>query len=208
MNKKFLFVINNQIYKPIEKEEGLYVFLEPMEAVSKVEIVSTDFHNCTAVVRKDELNKAEPIADVRLFGKPGKSFSNQSCFVYGKIEDSTLTFPVAVGIRKSVATGLVLKEIKKIDQSTFIQVTGFSKDNLIGKTFALVSGKKLDTFFISEKSGINEYRVEGNVINKHDKGTLIERIYRSVTDEKGNYAIPVEQGEEQLISEVIMLQHR
>ena len=40
---------------------------------------------------------------------------------------------------------------------------------------------------------------------KLKEGAPITRIYRSVTDEAGAYAIPVDPGEEQLIEEVMVL---
>ena len=57
---------------------------------------------------------------------------------------------------------------------------------------------------LQDKRGINEYRAE--VIcgepEKIRSGTPINRIYRSVTDRFGGYAIPVDSGEETKILEV------
>lgn len=51
------------------KDEGLYLFMEPQEAITKVQIESTDYHSCSVRIEKKLLNPEEPIADVRLYGK-------------------------------------------------------------------------------------------------------------------------------------------
>ena len=61
-----------------------------------------------------------------------------------------------------------------------------------------------------EKRGINEYRVEpcGSVPDQIKEGEPLARIYRSVTDQDGSYAIPVEAGEGQSTEEVMLLHYK
>ena len=68
-------------------------------------------------------------------------------------------------------------------------------------------GSETARFIPMEKRGINEYRIEpvGTFPAKLKEGAPITRIYRSVTDGAGAYAIPVDPGEEQLIEEVMVL---
>ena len=42
--KKFSFKVDGRDYRPIEKEEGLFVFLEPIQEKSRVEVFSSDFY--------------------------------------------------------------------------------------------------------------------------------------------------------------------
>lgn len=206
VKKKFLFTVNGVRYKPIEKAEGLYVFLEPMEKSVSLGIIGNEYNQCSVTVEKDKLNPTEPIAEVRLYARAGKDLPYRYELVNGRIEDKKIHFPIEVGAIREKETGLVLKKVKEADGITTISCNGFTKENLIGKSFAMESGKNVDVFILAEKTGINEYRVEGHLKGKHIAGSKILRAYRSVTDEMGYYAIPVEVGEANAIAKVIVMQ--
>lgn len=70
--KGFLFSVEGRVIHPVEKDEGLYLFMEPQESVTRVRIESTDYHSCSVLIEKKQLNPDEPVADVRLYGKPGR----------------------------------------------------------------------------------------------------------------------------------------
>lgn len=206
--KKFTFVISGRVVHPIEKEEGLYVFLEPQEKETRVWIDGPDYHSCSVEIQKELLNPEEPIADIRLYGKAGKDFP-YTCGVYsGQLEREKIRLPAEIYVKKSKPTGLVLKEYRE-SAGHWLFFQGFTRENLIGKPYVLGSGKEAVPFIIAEKQGINEYRVEllENLPNHLKAGTPLERIYRSVTDEKGSYSIPVECGEEECIRDVMLLHH-
>ena len=208
-SKGFLFSIGGRVVHPVEKEEGLYLFMEPQEPVTRVFIESPDYHSCSIRIEKKVLNPEEPIADVRLYGKPGRG-QNMICeFLTGKIAEKKVTFPAEVYAVRTKPTGLVFREYRKGPDGEWIFFQGFTKENLIGKTYMVSSGKQTVSFIPMEKRGINEYRIEpvGVFPEKLKEGAPIERIYRSVTDGAGAYAIPVDSGEEQLIQEVMILQY-
>lgn len=41
--KGFLFSVEGRVIHPVEKDEGLYLFMEPQESVTRVRIESTDY---------------------------------------------------------------------------------------------------------------------------------------------------------------------
>ena len=207
--KKFRFSVGGRVVHPIEKEEGLYVFLEPQEDEVRVWIEGTDYHSCSVCIQKKLLNPEEPIADVRLYGKAGKGFPYSCGWLTGAMEKKNIQFPAEVYAKRSRPTGLVLKECRQIEGEYWLFFQGFTKENLIGKPYMLGSDKQAVSFILAEKRGINEYRIEIETMPpKWKTGTPLERIYRSVTDAYGAYAIPVDNGEEEVIQEVMILQHR
>ncbi|MBR5509412.1 MAG: hypothetical protein IKV59_05110 [Lachnospiraceae bacterium] len=207
--KKFCFSIGNRVVHPIEKAEGLYVFLEPQPDDVRVWIEGTDYHSCSVSIQKKLLNPEEPVADVRLYGKAGKGYSYSCGWLTGMLDKKEMQFPVQVCARKSRPTGLVLKECRQIEGEYWLFFQGFTRENLLGKPYLLESGEQAVPFILAEKRGINEYRIEiEGEPPKWKAGTPLERIYRSVTDAYGAYAIPVDHGEEELIQEVMILQHR
>ena len=168
--KGFLFSVEGRVIHPVEKDEGLYLFMEPQESVTRVRIESTDYHSCSVLIEKKQL-------------------------------------PAEVYAARTRPTGLIFREYRKGPDGEWIFFQGFTKENLIGKTFMAGSGSETARFIPMEKRGINEYRIEpmGTFPAKLKEGAPITRIYRSVTDGAGAYAIPVDPGEEQLIEEVMVL---
>ena len=185
--KSFRFWTDEKILHPVQKEEGLYVFLEPLEHPARITIEGTDYYPCTVEVDKHILDPEEPIADIRLYGRSGKVY-----------------------IRREKPTGLMYREYRKLENSHWILFQGFTKEDLIGKTCVLGREKDAFPFIIMEKRGINEYRIEpcGPVPDQIKEGEPLARIYRSVTDQDGSYAIPVEAGEGQSTEEVMLLHYK
>ena len=205
--KGFLFSVEGRVIHPVEKDEGLYLFMEPQESVTRVRIESTDYHSCSVLIEKKQLNPDEPVADVRLYGKPGRGHPYPHEYLTGKIESGRTAFPAEVYVARTRPTGLIFREYRKGPDGEWIFFQGFTKENLIGKPFMAGSGSETARFIPMEKRGINEYRIEpvGTFPAKLKEGAPITRIYRSVTDGAGAYAIPVDPGEEQLIEEVMVL---
>ena len=201
--KGFNFIINDRVVHPVIKEEGLYVFLEPMEKCTRVMIESQNYHSCSVLIDKSRLDPAEPVADVRLYEKAGKQASKAIGILSGICEENE-KFPVEVYARKSDPLGLTFREFREIGGEEWFLFSGFTKETILGKTWILADEKNPVLVIVQEKRGINEYRAE--VIygepEKVRSGTPIYRVYRSVTDRFGAYAIPVESGEETKILEV------
>lgn len=202
----FQFVYDDMLIKPIVKDEGLYVFLEPLPNPITLQIEGINYFAKTITIDREKLDKKEPIADIRLYGKPGKSHPYRCELYTGQITDQKLQYPVIVGAKKAKPTGLVLKSVNEKEGSIYLSFSGFTQENLVEKTYMLGEKTKAEVFIIKEKCGINEYRVEGNFSKKHDAGEKLHRTYRSVTDVKGGYAIPVDSRDEDFIAEVIVLQ--
>lgn len=207
--KKFRFVIGGRVVHPVEKDEGLYVFLEPQEKQTRVWIEGTDYHPCSVQIKKQLLNPQEPVADVRLYGLPGKSFPYEYGILEGSLAGTKGCFPVQIYAKRPGATGLTFREYRNIEGSHWAFFQGFTKEKLLGKPYVLGSGENAVTFVLTEKKGINEYRMEldGKPPDKIKAGTPLERIYRSVTDSNGAYSVLVEAGEESSIKEVMVLQN-
>ncbi|MGN0342457.1 MAG: hypothetical protein ACI4DO_06670 [Roseburia sp.] len=207
--KKFLFENGEgQALKPLEKSEGMYVFLEPTEEEARIWIRGSDYYSHMVTVQKKQLDEKNPVLDVRLYGRPGGSFPYRSSLVEGRISQKGGGYPALICAKTSRDTLISLKEIKQQEDGTHLIVNGFSREVFIGKTFAMTVKKKTEVFVITEKIGMNEYKIDRNLIEKYPQKTPIERVYCSVTDSQGNYAIPVEPGEQDQIAEVIILQNK
>ena len=205
---KFVFSIGGRVVHPIEKEEGLFVFLEPQEAETRVWREGIDYYPCSALIQKKLLDPAEPIADIRLYGKVGKNLPYSYGVLSGKVGED-ISLPTEVYAKRSKPTGLILKEYRNVAGEWLI-LQGYTQENLLGKPYILEDSKEVVAFVLVERRGINEYRAEflGDPPEKLEPGTPLERIYRSLTDKNGNYAIPVECGEEELIQNVMVFHHR
>ena len=205
VNKKFVFRKEGRLVKPIQKEEGLYVFLEPMNDVEQIEIEGPEYHTCVIEVTKAKLDKKCPILNVRLYGKKGGKFSYTYSLVEGTLKREKEICQTQVCVKKESGIGISFKEIKIIEGRQHLVAYGFTKENILGKTFGLSSGNKMEVFVITDKIGINEYVIEGELTGKYPDRAPVQRIYRSVTDANGRYAIPVPEGELEQLSDVIML---
>jgi len=202
----FSFEIDGILAKPIEKQEGLYIFLEPVNASVKLRIISGYYHTKTVTIEKGVLDEKEPVATVRIYGKPGQGYSKVCGFHQGKIEDKNVVYPVEVCAKSGKDTGLTLKEIRQEEGKTYLICNGYTKELIIGKPFCLTNEKITDIFVILEKKGVNWYRIEETILGEYEPGTPIQRVYRSLTDESGYYSIPVNADEQDKITEVIKLQ--
>ena len=204
--KGFTFMINERIVHPVVKEEGLYVFLEPMEKHTRIIIENPYYHTCSVMVDKKELDPQEPVAEVRLFEKAGKQSSRSSAILNG-VYDKAKVYPAEIYAKKSSPLGLNVREYRNIEGEHWILFSGFTKETILGKTWLIDDKDDPVAVILQEKRGINEYRAEiiSGEPEKIRSGTPVSRIYRSVTDRFGAYAIPVESGEETKILEVSAL---
>lgn len=209
--KKFRFFMEERAVHPVEKEEGLYVFLEPVETKVRIWIEGTDYYPCSVQIEKKLLDPEEPVAEVRLYGRPGGSFPYPCELLVGRLKSLSgkQKIPMEIYAERTRPTGLVFREYRNVGGAHWIFCQGYTKENLLGKPFVLGRGKDACVFVVLEKQGINEYRIEpdGKPPDRTETGTPLVRIYRSVTDRSGAYAVPVECGEEALIKEVMILQH-
>lgn len=199
----FTFFANARVVRPIDKGEGVYVFLEPMERITRLVIESPFYHKCSVTIDQRSLNPAEPVAEVRLYEKAGKRSMKTAAFLEG-VYDKAEHYPVEVYAKKSSPLGLKVKEYRNIEGEHWFFFSGFTRENLLGKTWILEDPDTPAFVILQEKRGINEYRAEmiRGEPEKIRSGTPISRVYRSVTDCHGAYAIPVEGGEENRIIEV------
>ena len=203
--KHFLFRKEGQTLKPVRKEEGLYVFLEPMNETERIEISGADYFPCAAVVEKEKLKRTGLVMNVRLYGRPGGNFPYRRGLEEGTLPEEWSPFPVQVCVRRRRKTGLSVKEIRKEKGEQHLVVHGFTREQLTGKTFAVSAKKRTEVFVIAQKLGMNEYRIEGEITGKYPDQTPIERAYRSVTDAGGSYWIPVEPEEMGDLTEIAVL---
>ena len=201
----FLFYKDETLLHPVVKDEGLYVFLQPHPDISELKIVSSSYFEQIVTIDQTKLDPQNPVLDIRLFIKCGKPHPYSCEWYTGSLKDKKHSYPAVVCAKRAKPTGLSLKSVREENSRKYLTFSGFTQENLVEKTFMLGEKSKADVFIIKEKCGINEYCVEGNFTRKHDAGEKLHRTYRSVTDEKGGFAIPVESREEEFISEVIVL---
>lgn len=193
------FTSDGLVLHPIKKTDGMFVFTGdyPKEADVKIEIPS--YHKMTVRVVRSELDPQEPIMNVRMFGKAGGDFEYKYDLVCGQMKKSKgQVFPAFVYTAGSKSTSLSFKKFREEDGRKIITLQGYSNKPLIGYCFMLGEGKDVSLFIISEKFGVNEYCICPvlNLPVQIKQGAILKRIYRSVTDKDGAYAIPVNPGED------------
>ena len=112
--KVFTFAVNGRVVHPVEKDEGLYVFLEPYEACTRVWIESAFYHSCSVMIDKRALNPAEPVAEVRLYAKSGRALLRAGGLYTGVYKEGK-EFPLEVYAKKSSTPGLIVREYRNIE---------------------------------------------------------------------------------------------
>ena len=196
LGKNFRFFSKDRAISSIQKPEGLYVFLEPVNEKEEIRITHMEFHDKKILVEKSQLDSKEPILDVRMYGKKTGHFSKERDIVEGCLPYGIRNFPVQVCVKRQRPTGLLFKEIKKVGEQFHLMVYGFAKEYLIGKTFAISNQEEVETFVIQEKISMNTYRISGSFQKQYKEKIPIERVYCSVTDENGKYGIFIEKQEQ------------
>ncbi|MDO4261626.1 MAG: hypothetical protein Q4C82_06070 [Eubacteriales bacterium] len=208
-SSRFRFSVGERIVHPVEKAEGLYVFLEPQQEETRVYIEGSGYHSCSILVKKSLLDPEEPVADVRMYAQAGGGLPGCE-YLCGTLAPPGGGLPAQVYARRTRPTGLTFREYRPDGESCILYFQGFTKENLLNRPYELGEGDDRTILVLTEKRGIGEYRaeLEGKPPDGVRAGEPLVRIYRSVTDRFGAYAIPVECGEERLIREVMRLPHR
>lgn len=194
------FQMDGRFISTIYKEEGFYLFLEPMECPCTLQIAAQDYFPGTVLIDKKTLDPNYPVVDVRLYHKPGGQFAYRCSLCCGRIEPPQRGQPFMVYGISSVDSGYALKAVKDMDAVTMIELTGYNKEKLPGRVFGLGEGKDLEVFVITEKSGMNDYLISGKLKKNHKKGEKLLRVYRTYADGDGNYVLPVAEGTEDQIT--------
>lgn len=184
---------------PVKKTDGMFVFTGDFPDESYVTIDVPGFHRMNVRVVQSQLDPAEPILNVRMFGKAGGDFEYKYDLVCGKLKKTKgQVFPACVYTVSKKNLSLSFKSYREEDGKKIITFQGYSIKPLIGFCFMLGEGKNASLFSVSEKIGGNEYVIcpVADAPVQIKQGTQLKRIYRSVTDKDGGYAIPVNPGEE------------
>ena len=73
--KGFLFSVEGRVIHPVEKDEGLYLFMEPQESVTRVRIESTDYHSCSVLIEKKTAESGRTCCRCKTLWKAGQGTS-------------------------------------------------------------------------------------------------------------------------------------
>ncbi|MEI3526094.1 MAG: hypothetical protein V8Q27_08215 [Eubacteriales bacterium] len=137
----FLFSIGERIVHPVEKENGLYIFLEPQEAVTRVHLEGPDYHACTVQVEKKLLSQEEPVAEVRMYRKPGRGGCE---YLEGQLPKEDAPFPRKVCFLREKPTGLTFREYAENRGRILVFVSGVYPGGFDRK--ALYTGEQGEAF--------------------------------------------------------------
>lgn len=197
-----IFKSDGRLISTIYKEEGLYLFLEPMERPCTLHIEAKDYFPGKVLIDQRELDSMNPVVDIRLYHKPGGQFPYRCSLCCGRIDPPKPDTPFMVYGISSVDSGYTLKAVKEGEPYTTIELAGYHKEKLPGRVFGLGEGKDLEVFVITEKTGMNDYLISDKLTRKHKKGDKLYRVYRTYADGNGNYVLPVAEGTEEQITVV------
>lgn len=195
---RFLFTSRGRVLRSIRKEEGMYVFLESMEDTVCLEAECTEYYRKEILIRKNTLDPSCPVADIRLYGRTDRYRSGCYELFTGRLPDRTEGFPAEVLAERIRPVGLKFVEDQQEDGKHRLSFKGFTREDLTGKPYILSGMKKMIPFVLTEKRGINEYLadLQGEELKEVRPGASLVRVYRSISDTSGAYAVPVEKGEE------------
>lgn len=195
-----IFKVDGRLITTTYKEEGFFLFMEPMEDPVTIQIEASDYFSKEVTVDQKKLNPAFPVLDVRLYHKPGGQFPYRCSICGGQIEppvdkDSFLVYGIS-----DADSGYMLKNVRETENGTILELSGYHKEKLTGRVFGLGSEETLDVFVILEKEGMNDYLIEGSLKHSHKKGEKLKAVYRTLADAKGNYVMPVAEGTEEKVN--------
>lgn len=205
-NAGVVFYEGDRVVSPVKKPDGMYVFLDEFDTECTISIVCAGFHDKVLTIDRNTLDKVNPIIVVRLFGKPGGAFSYRYGLSTGTIKkEKGLAFPAEVYAVRKKPFNLFFKSYREEEGKHILVLQGFCLEPLIGLAFRMGEGKEASEFIVKEKVGSNEYCIcpIGNKSVQIKQGSPLFRIYRSVTDEKGNYSIPIDEGVE-FLEEIVV----
>ena len=201
------FQVDGRPVSAIYKEEGFYLFMEPMPAPCTLQIEAKDYFPAVIQVDQHQLNHQDPsypVVEARLYHRPGGQFPYRCSLCCGRAEPPGTGKPFMIYGISGVDSGYVLKSASGSGNHTILELSGYHKEKLAGRVFGLGSGKSLEVFAVLEQKGIQEYLIDGKLKKKHKKGTPLQRVYRTYADQEGNYVLPVAEGTEDSISIVVI----
>lgn len=197
-----IFQVDGRLIPHVYKEEGLYLFFEPIESPCALQIEAKDYFPGTAYINRKDLDTLEPVVEVRLYHKPGGSFAYRCSLCCGQLEPSENRKPFMVYGISGIDSGYVLKEKRTVDGKTILVLSGYHKEKLAGHVFGLGNGNKRDVFVIAQKLGMHDYLITETLRYEHKPGEKLVRLFRTYADESGNYVLPVPEGSEDQITVV------
>ena len=185
-----LFYANGILLKPIIKPEGYVVFVNLDANTQHITVVSEKFQEYSYTISQASGSNAQAIT-VRLLRNAKKSFPD-CVFVVGKLSNH--------GKNRSV----ILKSNIEYRIQGIINENSFNAltlQNLVGLRFSfsndnkpmIITGKNVDGTYQSDISIKKSLRTEKTIL----------RTYYGVCDKDGNYAIPVDIGQELVVKDVL-----
>lgn len=175
---------------PIQKEEGYYVFLNLQTDVYEVQIQSEYYEPQQLLVKRTELDASCPTLMVRL--KPSRQYPN---YLFATaIEGKTRPGNKILAYSKQEEGIQLMQSYKKDDSLLFLYKK--EKGYWEGKRFAMLDREtqRVELFQIeaSEEEFQNAYRLEKPLQQDYKKmSSRLLTVYETVTDEAGNYFIPI-----------------
>ncbi|MBR2948352.1 MAG: hypothetical protein IKC46_00670 [Lachnospiraceae bacterium] len=176
------------------KEEGFYLFMEPIECPVTVRIEANDYFVKTVTIDQKKLDPSFPVAEVRLYHKPGGSFQYRCSLCGGQITPPNPGTPFLVYGISELDSGYMLKNAGSDESGYFLELMGYHKEKLTGRVFGLGSNDTLDVFVIQKQESTNIYRIDQPLMHTHRKGDKLRLVYRTYADGNGNYVLPVAEG--------------
>lgn len=197
--KKFWFTKDGRPVSFIDKGDGLCVFLEPKEREGSLLIHGADYYPRSVRIPREPFDPEKPVRDVRLYGRPGGNFPYKYELFVGALEASDLSAGTEVVVERSRPVGLTFRELKREGDERWLVFQGFTKEELLGRLCVLGGNVSSPPFVLTKRRGVNEYcagELPEGALEKAEAGAPLVRVYRSVAESSGAYAVPVENREE------------
>ena len=126
------FYVDGRLIPATYKEEGFYLFMEPIECPVTIRIEADNYFPGTVTIDQKKLNPSYPVLDVRLYHKPGGQFPYRCSLCCGRVEPPDDGLPFMVYGISDADSGYVLKAVKQIGSDTVLELSGYHKEKLTG----------------------------------------------------------------------------
>ncbi len=183
------FLVNGIRITPIRKPEGYYVFSGLGDGVDSFSVIVMAEKYLPYLVSIDKVDQnPEPVA-LRLYRKPNVYYGDCEMIV-GKCEPHTEVMTLSTG-----EPVLKLQAYGETGGKHWIALQGYTTQRLVGLEYTVGEGEERELFSILSKNLDGSYQIDQPFKFKHAQREQVRRSYRGISDETGQFCIPVESGQ-------------
>ncbi|MEG0179663.1 MAG: hypothetical protein RR573_00455 [Oscillospiraceae bacterium] len=194
----FRFWINGRSAAPLKKPEGIYVFTAQGGEEWQLCVQGTHYSKQTITIRKEMLDKHNPIVEIRLFRRADLHFPDCETITGTHKQGKTIF---------ALCRDAPLLKLHSIEMppgiNGKISLMGYTVRSLVRCRFCIGTGKTREMFTIVAKDCDGNYLCDRQFLYKHKEGEPLLRAFGSICDDEGRFSIPIDKGMKDNIETVL-----